>query len=517
MAPRTGVAAVVLTLAGALGGCTLGSSGAPAEPSSTSRPALSPVATSSAPPPTAGLRRYYGQRLDWTDCSDGQQCATLQVPLDYARPADRSIDLALLKVSATSEAQRRGSLVINPGGPGRSGKDYAAVAEQALGPELGRAYDVVGFDPRGVGESTPVECGSDEQQNALVDSDPSPDTAAERRTTDRLIRGLGESCLRDSGALARHVSTVEVAKDMDVLRAALGEPRLTYFGASYGTFIGATYAELFPDKIDRMVLDGAIDPAASTVEVNLVQARGFETALRAYIGACIEAGDCYLGDSVDEGVRRVQELLRDVETEPLSTSSGRELTAGNAVYGIWVPLYSKLSWPVLDAGLQGAFEGDGSVLMNLADQYLQRTAEGKYSTNSAEVFNAINCLDRDDGVPSSEVERYEPRFEKASPTFGSIFAYSISTCASWPVHSGRQPQPVRAEGSPPIMVVGTTRDPATPLVWSRALADQLPQGVLVTRDGDGHLGFRAGSACTDLAVERYLIDGVVPTKDVICS
>ena len=510
-----------MALALLLSGCAVFGADEPADPPSSSNPsarASEPAATPSEEPSGyADLAGYYNQELDWTDCRDGAQCARLTVPLDYAEPEGRAITLSLLKVPAADEARRLGSLVVNPGGPGGSGIDYAAGGEQVFGPGLSRAYDVVGFDPRGVGESTPVQCGSDAQLNRLIDSDPSPDTAAERRTSDRLIRGLGESCLRESGALARHVSTVEVARDMDVLRAALGEQRLDYFGASYGTFIGATYAELFGDKIDRMVLDGAIDPDASTVEVNLVQARGFETGLRAYVAACVEDDDCFLGSTVEEGVARIQQFLRDVEDEPLKTSSGRELTAGNAVYGIWLPLYSRPSWPALDAGLESAFAGDGSVLMNIADQYLQRTPRGRYTTNQTEVFNVINCLDRNDGVPSSQVDRYLPRFEQASPTFGAIFAYSISTCASWPVRSGTQPRPVDAPKSPPILVVGTTRDPATPLVWSQALADQLPRGVLVTRDGDGHTGFRSGSECTDRTVERYLVDGVVPERDVSCS
>jgi hypothetical protein len=266
-----------------------------------------------------------------------------------------------------------------------------------------------------------------------------------------------------------------------------------------------------------MVLDGALDPASSTLQVDLVQAHGFEVALRAYVGACVDAGGCFLGATVDQGVRRIRRFLQQTERTPLPTSSGRQLTAGDAVYGVWQPLYAKSLWPVLDKALQSAFRGDGSILMALADSYLDRDAKGRFTSNKFEVFNAVNCLDSDDGVPSDDIPRYLPRFEKASPTFGATFASSLSVCTVWPVHSGRRPAPVRAPGSPPILVVGTTRDPATPLVWAQALARQLPQGVLVTRDGDGHTGYGQGSRCTDDTIERYLVSGIVPTKDVRCS
>ncbi len=518
----TAVLALLLSGCGVFGSSSdaTGSSGATGSSDPSASPALTPSpapSAAAAAPPAPGLASYYGQTLTWRACRGGDRCANLKVPLDYARPTGRAISISVLKVPALDKKQRLGSMVVNPGGPGASGVDYAAAATTVYGKALRKAYDIVGFDPRGVARSTPVTCGSDAQLNALVQSDPDPDTAAERRHADRLVRALGERCLRDSGALARHVSTVEVAKDMDILRAAVGDTTLTYFGASYGTFIGSTYAQLFPQRVGRMVLDGALDPASSTLEVNLVQAHGFERALRAYVGACVSRDGCFLGTTVDAGVRRIGAFLQQTEVTPLPTSSGRRLTGGDAMYGVWQPLYSKSLWPVLDKALQGGFSGDGSVLMALADYYLDRDSSGRFKDNTFEVFNAINCLDRDDGVPSSAIPRYLPRFEKASPTFGAAFAASLSVCTVWPVHSGREPEPVRAPGTPPILVVGTTRDPATPLVWARALARQLPKGVLVTRDGDGHTGYGQGSRCTDDTVERYLVSGIVPSTDVRCS
>jgi pimeloyl-ACP methyl ester carboxylesterase len=522
---RAATTGVVLVLLAALllSGCgVFGSSATSARggASSSASPTLTPRPVQRRavePQPAADLRGFYRQKLDWKPCRKAQECSVLRVPLDYAHPTAGAISISVLRQPALDRRARLGSLVVNPGGPGASGVDYAAGATAVFGEAVRKVYDVVGFDPRGVGASTPIECGTGRQLDALVHSDPDPRTTAERATSDRLLHGLGESCLRDSGALARHVSTIEVARDMDILRAALHDTRLTYFGASYGTFIGATYANLFPTRVGRMVLDGALNPASSTLEVGLVQAHGFEVALRAYVGACVARGSCFLGSTVDQGVSRIGELLRQTEAHPIRAANGRELTGGDAVYGVWQPLYAKSLWPILDRALQNAFQGDGSLLLAVADSYLHRDSRGSYLDNTFEAFNAINCLDRDDGVPSSQVARYLPRFDKASPTFGGIFASGMSACTAWPVHSGRQPAPVRAVGSPPIMVVGTSRDPATPLVWARALARQLPHGVLVTRDGDGHTGYRQGSPCTDDAVERYLVSGTVPRHDLRCS
>ncbi|QNN54679.1 alpha/beta hydrolase [Nocardioides mesophilus] len=508
------VLAVAFVLPLALAGCDSVTDAE--QPRATLSPApIQSAAGSETPAPAqAGLRRFYDQKLAWKGCEGGDQCATLRVPLDYADPAGRAITLSLLKVPARDQDRRVGSLVVNPGGPGGSGVDYAASATTYFGTELLNAFDVVGFDPRGVGRSTPVQCLSDAELDDFVASDPDPDTAAELATSDRLLRDFGQGCVAESGALAAHVSTEEAARDIDILRAALGDDRLSYFGASYGTFLGATYAEEFPQRVGRMVLDGALDPSVSSLELNLTQAKGFETALRAYVGACVDRGDCFLGDSVDAGAARVRALLDDIERDPLQVGD-RTLEAGNAVLGVWAPLYNKSYWPILDGALKTAIDGDGQTLLALSDAYTSRGATG-YKDNSLEALYAVNCLDHDDAIPSSQVARYIPRFEKASPTFGAIFAFSLSSCAQWPIDTGRVPQEIHARGAAPILVVGTTRDPATPLEWAASLADQLDSGVLVRRDGDGHTGYLAGNKCVDSTVESYLVSGKVPEGTVNC-
>jgi pimeloyl-ACP methyl ester carboxylesterase len=319
----------------------------------------------------------------------------------------------------------------------------------------------------------------------------------------------------NSGELAAHISTVEAARDSDIVRAVLGDRRLSWFGASYGTLLGATYAELFPNRVGRMVLDAAIDPSISGKEKSLAQARGFEVALRAYVGACVDRGSCFLGESVDAGTARIRQFLDEVERKPLRGSGDRQLKIGNAVLGVWMPLYNETYWPLLDQALQAAFQGDGSVLLTLADAYTSRGSNG-YLNNSLEALYAINCLDGEDSVPAGRVELLVPEFEEASPTFGRVFAYGLSTCDGWPVEAVGLPAEYDAAGAEPILVIGTTRDPATPLEWAKALARQLESGVLVVRDGDGHGGYSADNECVDDLVESYLVAGKVPESGTAC-
>ncbi len=499
----------VLVLLGvsALAGCSfLGDEDLPGEP-------LPEVeATEGVPAP---LREVYDQQISWRECRADRECAELQVPLDYADPGGEQITLALLRVPAEDADRRIGSLVVNPGGPGVSGVTYAADADTYFGEELREVFDIVGFDPRGVAESTPVDCRTDAELDAYIGADPDPDTAAELREARALFAAFGDGCLERSGELTRHVSTEEVARDLDVLRAVLGQEKLTYFGASYGTFIGATYADLFPDRVGRLVLDGAIDPTVGPVEQATVQARGFETALTAYVEDCV-ADDCYLGSDVDGALARIRGLLDDLDERPLPAGDGdRLLTEGRAIYGIWAPLYDESYWGLLDSAVSAALDGDGTDLLRLSDAYTSRGPSG-YVNNSLEALVAVNCLDRPQGLSPREARAAAPQVEKASPTFGRVFAVGLTGCRDWPVQSGNEPGPLTARGADPILVVGTTRDPATPLVWAEALAEQLASGVLVRRDGDGHTGYRAGNECVDSTVERYLVSGDVPDGTVDC-
>lgn len=465
--------------------------------------------------PDPALQSFYDQTLDWESCQSGFECASLTVPVDYADPGGETIDLALLKVAASGD--RIGSLVVNPGGPGAPGTSYAAAADRVFRQPLLEAYDIVGFDPRGTGASSPVDCLSDDDLDDYLAMDPSPDTPGEERTYVSWSKRLGAGCVQNTGDLIAHVTTIEAARDMDVLRAALGEDQLDYFGASYGTKLGATYADLFPERVGRLVLDGALDLELPSRDITLGQAEGFERALTAYVQDCVDGGDCYLGDTVDAGLSTIKDFLADRDADPLPTNDdSRPLTEGLALFGIITPLYNRDYWYLLDTSLSAALRGDGSGLLSLADVYASRNPGGGFSDNSAEAIFAINCLDDPWAIPASQVADQVPAFEKASPTLGRTFAWMLTGCRGQVAESTEPHRDIEAEGAAPIVVVGTTRDPATPYEWAVSLADELESGVLVSRDGDGHTGYNSGNECVDEAIESYLVDGVVPDDGLKC-
>jgi pimeloyl-ACP methyl ester carboxylesterase len=301
-----------------------------------------------------------------------------------------------------------------------------------------------------------------------------------------------------------------------VLRAVLGEEKLAYLGFSYGTRLGATYAELFPANVGRFVLDGAVDPSIPTLEGSLSQAEGFETALRAYLQDCVDKGDCFLGSTVDEGLATISELLAEIDEEPLPTSDERDLTIGRAFYGLVTPLYSKESWSILDQGLEEALAGNGDTLLLLSDFYGSREDDGSYADNSLEAIGVINCLDDSWSISAAEVPDYYDEFEEASPTFGRVFAWGLVGCHGTPFQTTEPEIEIDADGAAPIVVIGTTRDPATPYQEAVAMAEQLESGVLLSRDGDGHTAYNRGNSCIDDAVHAYLIDGTVPEDGAEC-
>ncbi|GAB3245102.1 alpha/beta hydrolase [Nocardioides dilutus] len=474
----------------------------------------------SSDPPAPDLAAFYSQELEWDDCRDGFQCARLRVPVDYADPGGATIEVEVLRDPADDPSARVGSLVVNPGGPGAPGTSYAEQAGQVFRSALTDHFDVVGFDPRGTGASAPVDCLSDREMDAFLQADPVPDDAGEIGDVVEGLENFWAGCVTntDGGAdgIVAHVTTVEAARDMDVLRAALGESTLTYFGASYGTKLGATYADLFPDKVGRLVLDGAVDVSLDSESLSLGQAAGFERALTAYVDNCIDEGDCFLGDSTQEGLDTIAGILADLDSDPLPTLDERELTVGTGFLGVITPLYNRDYWYLLDQGLETALDGDGTTLQLLADAYASRNRDGSYGDNSTEAIYAINCLDDPFAITADEVPDHIPQFLEASPTLGEVFAWGLIGCDGIQVESSEPDREIRGTGAAPIVVVGTTRDPATPYEWAVALADQLESGVLVSRDGDGHTGYNSGNQCVDEALEAYLVDGTVPEDGLEC-
>lgn len=500
----------LLALTVALSGCDRNSATPASQPSQPANPSATAA-------PTADLAKFYSQKLTWQNCQDHAKCTQLTVPIDYAKPGGATIKIAVLKAPATGK--RKGSLVVNPGGPGGSGVDYAAAADYIVTPQVRKAYDIVGFDPRGVQRSAPITCLDDKALDKYLGSDQTPDDAAEQTTFMNETKGLADACKAKAGPLLGHVSTVEAAKDMDVLRAAIGSTKLDYLGKSYGTFLGSTYADLFPKKVGRFVLDGVVSPDQSNTQLNKGQAQGFELATHTYVKHCVAKGSCPLGDTEAAGMQKIRDFLASVDQQPIKVTKDpdvKQLTEGWAAMGIAAAMYDQNSWDGLTTAFRSAFAGDGDPLMKLADSYADRNSDGSYSGNIMQVINAVTCLDRPAAKDASSYAKDAADFSKTAPTWGPMLAWGTAVCASWPVPATGKPHKITAAGSGSIVVIGTTRDPATPYASSQELASMLQNGHLITFVGDGHTAYGRSNDCVDGAVDAYLLDGKVPADNLRC-
>ena len=465
----------------------------------------------------SGLEEFYTQKLSWDDCGEAR-CTTVEVPVDYEKPDGDTLKLQVKVIPAAGGGGR--SLFVNPGGPGGEAQGFADYLRGQLGEDVLDRYDVVGVDPRGVGKSTPVDCLTDRELDAYSASEPDPDSPDEVEEYRAAIVDFGNGCTKRSGALASHISTEEAARDFDVVRALLGSKTLDWFGASYGTELGATYATLFPKTVGRMVLDGAVDPTLSEEEAAFGQTTGFQRALDAYIKDCVKQKTCPLGRDADAAEDKLIDFVEARDANPMDTGQERQLTQGTTFYGIAVTLYNKSTWSVLSQALTAAFQGDGSVLLRLNDAYFRRQPDGSYAENLGESNLAINCLDSaddDDESTLQEVEDSLSRFSEESPVFGRALAWGALSCTEWPIKAIHPGVDVDATGSKPIVVLGTTRDPATPYEWAKALTDELGTAVLVTREGDGHTAYTSGNSCIKKHVDDYLVNGTVPKDGATCK
>ena len=507
-------------------GCTAGC---------TSRQARRTESAARSPSPVT-LAAYYRQKLRWQPCSGGFECARLLVPIDYRAPAGARFSLPVIRLPASNPSQRIGSIVVNPGGPGGSGVDYARQARSALSAAVRARFDVVGFDPRGVGGSRPaIRCMTGQQLDRYFATDDTPDNAAEMSALLAESKFFSQACERQVGSLLPYVGTANAARDLDILRAALGDAKLTYLGKSYGTYLGTYYAQLFPHRVRALVLDGALDPREPAIDENIVQAEGFEVAFKSFAADCVKRVTCPLGSvsasshtatgaptaaataaAVNRAVAKLEGLLTQADHTPLANDLGDGRAANQALVagGVLAALYSKAYWPILRQALASAFAGDGTLLIELSDALVERSSNGTYS-NLAESNTAINCADRPWPRDLGTWRAAAATAAKAAPRFGDLIMWGSLPCAYWPVRAA--PAPVmRAAGAEPILVVGTTRDPATPYRWAQALSSDLSSGVLLGWNGDGHTAYKMGSSCVDAIVDRYLIDGAVPRSGTLC-
>ena len=465
------------------------------------------------------LESYYSQELVWKDCKDDKkfQCAEIYVPIDYQNPGDASLTLALKKLPAKQSANKVGSLLINPGGPGGSGTDYVTYAEDAFGKRLMDSFDIVGFDPRGVAQSTPLDCLTDQEVDEFIAFDGTPDNDEELKASLEISINLANSCERIANNLIAHVGTQEAARDMDIIRELVGDEKLNFLGASYGTYLGGMYAEIFPDKVGRLVLDGAVDPSLSGEEQSFDQAVGLDTALKRFVEDCPQHDDCPLTKRGDGGVQEIREFLDSLDAKPLKTEDpDRLLTQAMGVYAVAGFLYSDEWWSYMRQSLATAFKGDGTDLLSINDLFNERNDDGTYATNATEAIYAINCFDEPSTSTEEQVREYAKTWIKDAPVFGDYLAWGNLSCSIWPVKDSNPINKFVAQTAAPIVVVGTKYDPATPYKWAVGLSSQLVTSVLLTYEGDGHTAYMRGSKCIDNEIENYLVDGTVPAKNITC-
>ena len=459
-------------------------------------------------------------------------CAVITVPLDYANPKGETISIAVKKRAATG-GHSQGALFINPGGPGDSGVSFAERAGNAFSPDLLSAYDIIGFDPRGVGSSTAITCSSDDDSSSSPAEPSATGTPSAGSTlsagtasggesyeewaesTRQSFQELSKQCGSNTepAALLDHVDTVSAARDLDILRALAGQEKLNYLGFSYGTYLASVYAETFPGNTGRMVLDGAIDPALSLAEQGLGQAKGFEQALRTYVDYCQSSSGCPLSGGTDAGVQQIRDLITSANSTPLATGDPkRTVTGADIVTALSEYLYTtEQNWPPLTKALDQAINHrDGSAFAASEEQ------DSSSKDDGGGAFQAVTCLDYPvEGDTTTWAAQYE-QAKREAPIFADSAVGMDLVCSVWGHNGTRKPTQIHARGAAPILVVGTTGDPATPYAWSKSLAEQLDSGQLLTWEGNGHTAYGGDASCVNDAVDAYLISGTMPEKGLTC-
>jgi len=437
------------------------------------------------------------------------------VPRDYEAPTEGYLNISIIRAAATKPATRIGSLLVNPGGPGGSGVEFVRDGLAIFPTELRERFDIVGFDPRGVNSSTAIRCIDNLDGHDSLD--PSPDSGAELNALVDSAREYAGACASRNDTTLAYLSTDAVARDLDLIRTAVGDEQLTYIGFSYGTLIGALYAERFPDRIRAMTLDGAIDPSLDLEAFRSGQAKAFEGALTRFLEDCAKRSGCAFNEG-GSSMKAFDALMASLDGKPIPALRLRDrrlIGPGLAWYAVLGALYSESYWPVLATALAQAKDGDGSLMLAISDPFRGRKPNGSYS-NEQDAYTANICLDYPAPSDVATYTDWARQLTSAAPHFAQMIAYNDLICAFWAVPAQGRPHAVSAPDAPPIVIVGTTGDPATPYSWSEALAEQLDSSVLVTREGEGHTGY-ADSPCVEKAVDAYLLELKVPKDGLTCK
>jgi pimeloyl-ACP methyl ester carboxylesterase len=471
----------------------------PSTTTSTTKPSSSSSSTP-APPP------FVPKPLEFSGCGNHLECATLTVPLDYDDPTGPTIDVSVNRSPARNRDQRIGSLLVNPGGPGASGIDLVKSSVGAFPAELRDRFDIVGFDPRGVGESNEVPCAGPEVIDPFRHADSNPDTAREQADLDHLAQGVAADCADHAGELLPHIGTDDVVRDIESIRLALGEDTISFAGFSYGTLLGLRYAELFPHGARAIMLDGVVDPAQGFTDFLKEQAIAFETQLAAAFAECPSSGD---GCPDGGAAAAYDQIAQQVETDPLPADDGNSVGPNELAIAVTESLYTSGGSSALFRALQKGLEGDGQPLYEGFQAY-----EGSVHFAS---YAGVECIDSEHPVGSAAYRAFAADLERAAPRLGGAVANELLPCAYWATAVKNVVGPVAAHGAPPILVIGNTRDAATPYEQAQRVADGLEQATLLTLDSGGHTAFVTGNECIRGHVVTYFVDLTLPPEGTVCS
>lgn len=472
-------------------------------------------APSSTPTIPDELQQYYEQDLQWVDCG-GPQCTTVKVPLDYSAPDGATISLALTKVPAAGESL--GALFVNPGGPGGSGFDYAKSANLSLSQAITKHFDVIGVDPRGVSKSEPVVCLTDAERDEVAAVDFTAENPRDQETLIATGALPAQGCKANANPVFRFVDTMSVARDFDIVRHLVGDPHFNYLGKSYGTSIGIDYAELFPQRVGRMVLDGVLPTDLGLEEITRSQAVGFEDSFMHFAKDCASKDNCPYEGTAEQVAENIRSFLVSLESNPLPVRD-RMLNGSLATSAVLSYLYfPSRDYPRLREALKAAVsDKNGEPLLTLLDERSGRQIDGRYIDNAADAFYAVTCLDRQYSATASDVSELAKSWKQISPTFGAGLAWGLFPCANWPAKGTGPAKNVNIEGTAPILIVSTTHDPATPGMWGEKLSKQVRNSGLITWDAYNHTAYQQGSSCIDEVVDSYLLQGTMPSANEVCS
>ncbi len=484
-----------------------------------------------------GFEDYYAQTIDWGPCEEADvvpsmmsapkdmenyQCATITAPMNWDDPGSDPIDLAVGRYVGAKQGAQSPPLFYNLGGPGGGAVDsLSAVVANIFTQDVVDAYQIVALDPRGVGASSPIWCMTDEER----DEDNALDVDFTGMSTDEIIAAadaelaeFGAQCLERNGEIVGYVDTDSAARDFDMVRAIVGAETLDYVGFSYGTLLGAVYADIFPDRVGRFVLDGPLDPALDVNQVVALQNEGMEASLYNWIESCLAQKKCPLGDDLEEGKQTMIDFFEQVGQKPIETADpDRPLTLGLARTGVIGSLYSTELYPTLTLAVGQALDGDGSTLLFLADYFNDREVDGTYLSNSSDAFIAINSLDYEPVGTVEEWEAEAARLKEATPVLGGDGMFASAGLGAWPVDSRSVRKPITATDIPPLLIIGTTHDPATPYAMALSLHESIPSSVLLTVEGWDHTAYNAAaSSCVTSAVDRFLLEGTLPKEGAEC-